>query len=148
MTTTPEDLYTALISDGRATQLRRLTYRCATPHRCLLLDVIETPLGTVLHQKRYKSSPEVNLRRSSAAGRAANTIDGDRRWKPRTFYLEQSGLAWSQEPRAGQSLRCDHVGVLPDGGDVVLVAAEFTADWSCGHTEVLVRRDGSRYAVA
>lgn len=143
MTTTPDELYTALISSGRIADLRRLTYRCAS-RRCLLLDVIETPMGTLLHQKRFKNSHEVNLRRSNEAGRAANTEDGNNHWKPRTYFLDVSALSW---PEGAQSIQCDHVGVLSDGGDLVLRGADFAADWRAGHVEVSVRPDGSRYAV-
>lgn len=146
MTTAPDDLYTALVSSGRLAELRRLTYRC-TVARCLLLDVVETPLGVVLHQKRFKNSSEVNQRRSNAAGRAKNTLDGDRRWKPRTYFLQQSALSWPDDAAGGQSLQCDHVGVLADGGDLILRSVDFAADWQARHTEVRVRPDGTRYAL-
>ena len=150
-----ESLYVALISNpGRLSQLRRLTYRCAK-HRCLLLDVVETPLGVVLHQKRFKQSAEVNEGRSNEAGRAKNTFDGDNHWKPRTYWLNESALSLSDDPRSNQPLNCDHVGPRPGGlrdselgvQDVVLRAQDFAADWSARHAEVRVQRDGSRYAV-
>lgn len=146
MSTEPDDLYRALLNDGRLPQLRRLTYRCATPARCLLLDAVETPLGVLLHQRRFKQSHEVNQARSSASGRAANTSDGHRHWLPRTYWLEQSALWQESRPDviggiAGtQSVTCDHVG-MPD---VLLSADEFRADWDSRHAVVLVRPDGSR----
>lgn len=141
MNTTPDDLYRALLTSGRLPQLRRLTYRCAT-NRCLLLDVVDTPLGVVLHQKRFKHSESENLARSNAAGREHNTFDGDRKWMPRTYFLESSALSILDGTRTpSQGLSCDHVLDRP------LAAVDFHDDWQAGHAEIRVRVDGSRYAV-
>lgn len=134
-------LYRALLSSGRLAKQRRLTYRCAAD-RCTLLDVVETPLGIVLHQIRFKQSHGVNQVRSSEGGRRKNTYDGDNHWRPRTYWLSESALNWPDDA-GGQDLICDHVGVP----DVILRGSEFHADWTAGHAEVRVRADGSRYAV-
>lgn len=135
----PEALYVALISDpARLGTLRRLTYRC--PDRCLPLDAIGI-MGTVLlHQKRFKQSDEVNRRRSSAAGRAKNTYDGENHWHVRHFWLERSALAHPEDPGSRLGIQCDHVGVLPDGSEVTLFAREFQEGWAAGHAIPTPRR--------
>ncbi len=143
MTTEPDDLYRALLTSGRLPQMRRLTYRCATPARCLLLDAVETPMGILLHQRRFKQSHEVNARRSSPGGREANTTDGDRHWMPRTYWIGQSALNWPEDA-GGQDLTCDHVGVTDNGGSVLLRSSAFHSDWDARHAVVLIRPDGSR----
>lgn len=146
MTTDPAELYRALLVSDRLPTLRRLTYRCATPARCLLLDAVETPLGVVLHQRRFKQSHQVNQARSNASGRAKNTTDGDNHWRPRTYWLTSSALSILTDPEVigGEtgrlSIQCDHVGVP----DVLLSGDEFAADWATRHTVVLIRPDGSR----
>jgi hypothetical protein len=125
---------------------RRLQYRCTS--RCLLLDAIEAGESVLLHQKRYKNSDEINLRRSNEAGRARNTFDGDNHWKPRSYWIGQSALAHPEDlPEPRISLQCDHVGVLPDGSELTLRASAFHEDWRAGHAEVRVRSDGSRFSV-
>lgn len=147
----PEVLYIALVNDSkRRAALHQLTYRCAHDDRCLLLDALEIPgpERVLLHQKRFKNSDEVNRRRSSEAGRRANTVDGDRHWKPRTYYIGQSALDYPDDrPTPRLSVQCDHVGVLPDGSDCTLLATDFHADWQAGHSEVRMRADGTRFAV-
>lgn len=147
MTDDPAELYRALLVSDRLPHLRRLTYRCATPARCLLLDVVETPLGILLHQRRFKQSDAINRARSNESGRASNTTDGDRHWKPRTYWLAQSALRFRTDPdviggEAGlQDVHCDHVG---GEAAVLLTADEFATDWEAAHAVVLVRPDGSR----
>lgn len=139
MTDDPAELYRALYASGRLPQLRRLTYRCATPARCLLLDAVETPLGVLLHQRRYKMSEPVNLARSSASGREKNTYDGGNHWRERTYYREQSALEYPDDtPPPVLEVTCDHVLAY------ALSAPEFRDDWQAGRAEVLMRPDGSR----
>lgn len=91
MTTTTEHrriaeaAYEALRATERLSQHRLLTYRCAE-RGCLLLDVVQLPepVGRLFYQPAYKLSPVRNEESSSPEGRARNTVDGDRRWKPRT----------------------------------------------------------------
>jgi hypothetical protein len=143
----PEALYISLVGDpSRLRKLRRLQYRC--PERCLMLDAIALPNTVLLHQKRYKYSASVNEARSSSAGRSKNTFDGHDHWKPTTYFIESSALAnpnASPVPRLG--IQCDHVAVTPAGEEVVLLASDFHHDWDAGHTDVRVRRDGTRFAV-
>lgn len=144
-----ELLYTALVSDGkRLGSLRRLQYRCAA-EGCLLLDAVDVGGAILLHQKRYKNSPDVNERRSNSAGRARNTFDGATHWKPRTYWIESSALAYpDDQPQMRLSVQCDHVGVRPGGGDdVTLSARGFHDDWNARHAEVRLRADGSYFAV-
>ena len=139
-----EALYIALTHKNRATQHRRLTYRC-TSHKCLLLDVIDAgPLGIIVHRPRYKYSDTVNQKQSSDAGRKANTIDGNRRWKAHTFNIAQSGLAASlidTDDIGDMSLSCDHV------LNHMLTAKKFWDDWEKGATNVRISPNNLRYAV-
>lgn len=136
-------LYEALLADGsRLSSVRRLQYRC--PSRCLLLDAIEVGGTILLHQNRYKLSPGHNEARSSASGRAANTFDGATHWKPRTYWITDSALAYPDTPSMRLQLQCDHVGVDPDAS---LTAVDFAEDWTAGATEVTNRHDGSRFTV-
>lgn len=130
----------------------RLQYRCSE-HRCLLLDVIPLPDGNaVLHQARFKQSPDVNARRSNEAGRRANTYDGDRHWHSRTYLLTQSalslngptvavgeGLSSGAKVEPNQPLWCDHV------LEYCLSSSDFRDDLAAGHAEVRVRPNGSRF---
>lgn len=137
--TDPAELYRALMVSGRLPQIRRLTYRCATPARCLLLDAVDTPLGRLLHQRRYKYSDRENMARSSASGREKNTYDGGNHWRERTYYLEQSALAYPDDtPPPQLGITCDHV------LDHLLTASDFHTDWDAGRAVVLIRPDGSR----
>lgn len=135
----PAELYRALLVSARLPHLRRLTYRCATSARCLLLDAVETPLGVLLHQRRYKYSEPENLARSSESGRRMNTYDGGAHWKERTYFLEQSALAYPDDsPPPQLGLTCDHV------LDHLLTARDFHGDWGTRPSVVLIRPDGSR----
>lgn len=140
-------VYIALIGDTRRLAgLRRLTYRC--PERCLLLDAVEVGETVVLHQKRYKYSDGINLDRSSEAGRQRNTYDGREHWMARSYWIGSSALEFPDDVSGvGVAVQCDHVGVMPNGGVVVLSAEAFQSDWSAGHAEVRVRRDGTRFSV-
>ena len=134
-----ENLYRALVNTGKRSAGRRLTYRCLN-RRCMLLDAIETPMGILLHQPRHKYTEAVNQARSNEAGRKHNTLDGNRRWKERSYFIEFSALNGSLRS-AGCDLSCDHVLAY------MLTGAEFRKDWDAGHSEVRVRLDHSRYVV-
>lgn len=145
-----ETLYRVLGNDtSRLRGVRRLRYWCAMRDRCLLLDAIDVRGQILLHQKRFKQSTEVNLRRSSEAGRAANTSDGENHWKPRSYWISESALSYPADSpgSVGLAIQCDHVGVLPDGGEIILTPADFAHDWTSGHTEVRVRSDGTRFPI-
>ena len=137
-----ETLYRALLNNKQLNKLRRLTYRCHA-RRDLLLDAVETPAGLLMHRPVYKNSPEVNARTSSPSGRAANTRDGDRRWKSHTGWYEQQVLSWPDDPDApspmvlGVEWKCDHL------TGATLRPYQFQQHWAAGHAEVLVRADGS-----
>lgn len=144
----PEALYVALVSDARRLgSLRRLQYRCTSKDRCLLLDAVAVGESVLMHQKRFKQSDVVNQRRSNDEGRAKNTFDGDNHWMPRTFWIGRSALNHPEDERSRLAIQCDHVGVLPNGGEIALTAREFHDDWREQHAEIRVRADGSRYAV-
>lgn len=132
-----ETIYRALTSTRRIGELRRLTYRCHA-QRCLLLDAAEVPsVGWIIHVKRYKNSPTVNESTSVAEARAKETTDGDRHWRPRTFWAVQSTLSRPDIPEASLHLNCDHV-LRHD-----LTARRFHQDREAGHAEVMVRADHS-----
>lgn len=90
--------YAMLKKRGRLKAHRAVAYRC--PKRCLLADVLTTAQGIIIHVPAYKLSPKVNEESSSASGRAANTTDGDRRWKAHTFPVEAA---------INVTCTCDHV---------------------------------------
>ncbi|CAN5831004.1 hypothetical protein BH24ACT3_BH24ACT3_11510 [soil metagenome] len=124
-TPSAEDLYAALTHTRQLSSHRLVAYRCSLPRkRCLLLDVIETPAGRLLHFPRYKLPPGVNEATSSEAGRAANTEDGGHKWKGGTGF--ESAVADSFE------VHCDHVRA------VVLTKAGIVADVGAGRREVTV----------
>lgn len=133
----PEALYVALLNDpSRLRDLPRLQIRCHVA-RCLLLDAIDLGEGRVLlHQQRYKLSPTRNEARSSAAGRARNTEDGDRRWHARTYWIDTSALALDDSAGATLGMQCDHM-------DKQLRPSEFRSMRHKGHAEVTARADGS-----
>ena len=138
-----EDLYVALTSPGRASQHRRMTYRCAE-HHCLLLDAVDAgPLGIVLHQKQYKYSEQENQARSNTAGRLRNTVDGNRKWKARSYNIDQSALTrkFVDDELMTLSVSCDHV------LSYALTNKEFWSDWESSHKTIRIRANSSRYAV-
>lgn len=90
--------YAMLKKRGSLKDHRAVTYRCSK--RCLLVDVLTTAQGLIIHVPAYKLSPAVNEQNSNASGRAANTTDGDRRWKGHTF---PSAAA------INVTLACDHL---------------------------------------
>jgi len=135
------DLYLAATNAKTAKKPRRLTYRCES-HQCMLLDVVDAgPLGIVLHIPQYKYSDTANRERSSESGRKANTVDGDRRWKSHTFYLEQSALSWEGDEIAGQSVACNHV------LDYTISPDQLQSDLASSTSTIRVRPNMSRYAV-
>jgi len=113
-----DETYRALRSTGRLSKQRALAYRC--PRRCLLLDVVPTPQGLLLHVPRYKLSPQLNAELTSGSGRAKNTEDGDRRWLGQSFF---------EEAAVNCSLTCDHT-------RGVIELAEIHEDLRAGVTEV------------
>lgn len=141
----PGVLYAALLGDaGRLRDIYRLQYRCAYDRRCLMLDAIQVPEPErfLLHQLRYKYSPDENAARSSEDGRKANTVDGDNHWRDRTFYLSSSALIATDDEGFVLGLTCDHV------LEYHLKPSEFVDDVARRHTEVRLRADGTRYVVA
>ena len=77
-----------------------LVYRCSNKERCTLAEIYPSPQGVLVYLPPYKRSPERNQETSSAEGRRVNTIDGERRWKGRAFFIE---AAWNL------TLNCDHI---------------------------------------
>jgi hypothetical protein len=108
-----------------------VTYRCATERRCLLLDLVLTPQQLIVHKPRYRRSPSLNEQTSTDAGRARNTLDGDRRWKGWTLDIRDADSF---------SLDCNHL------KEVILTKAAVEADLEARHAGIRVRSDGTRYA--
>ncbi len=125
-------IYAALESTGRMASVSPLTYRCQ--RRCALLDVITLPdgAGVIVGFPRYETSPGMTAAFSSARGRERNTEDGLGKWKVRASYRVDVGRL---------ALSCDHLHW------VVLEAEDLDGDVRAGHTEIIVRRDGTRYVV-
>jgi hypothetical protein len=94
-----------------------VTYRCR--HRCVLARIIGTKVGPVVHCPRYKLSPALNAASSSPSGRGANTEDGDRRWRERTFLLADA---------LNIPINCDHVRDVLDVVEVLRDLAERHAE--------------------
>lgn len=120
--------YARLKAEGFLNDHRLISYRCAA-RKCLLLDVIQVPEQIIAFQPGYKLSPDHNAATSSESGRAANTVDGDRRWKARTFDVT-SALNFT--------LECDHVHHL------VLKKNLVQADIDAGRSKVVVSSSGER----
>jgi len=124
-------VYTALLAGGHLRSVKPLQYRCE--HRCGLLDVFWTADGElIVGFPRYKTSPATTEQTSTESGRQKNTEDGWRRWKRHAAFAESV----SNPP-----LSCDHLHNVPMSDDAI------RADLDARHAEVIVRRDGSRYAV-
>ena len=85
----------------------------------------------VLRAKGYKRSPALNEAASSSSARATKTLDGDRRWPPRTLFAEDC---------VNLDLNCDHV------HQVVISVREIESDLAGRHAELRIRADGTRYA--
>lgn len=133
-------LYSALRNSSRYSSVRKLAFRC-WPHRCLLLEAVDTPEGIILHQPPFKQSEAENEARSSAAARArsTNTSDGNRHWKARTYFIDSAALG--PPDTGGILVRCDHV------LDQLVSGIEFHEYWNAETPEVRVRPDGSRYVL-
>jgi hypothetical protein len=112
-------VYRALKSTGKLASHRLLSYRCS--RRCLLLDVLRFPAGVVYASPRYKLSPGVNDRASSASARAERTEDGDRHWRTRAYFAQDALNA---------PVTCDHVRSS-------ISKEEIDADLGSGATEVV-----------
>ena len=113
LTRQAEGLIALLRNTGRRSSHRALRYRCA--RNCTLLEVYRFPdLGLVLQQPRYKHSPRLNAESSNESGRAANTVDGDRRWKGRTYLIEAC---------LNVVLECDHLHAVVVGRERVIADA-------------------------
>lgn len=113
---------------GKAQSHRALVYRC--PRRDALLEVYRTPRGAILYFPAYKQSRRVNDESSSPEGRAANTVDGDRRWKAHAGMLH-TGFSYP--------LKCDHA------LDGVIDGEQIEADLAAGTSEVLIDSETVRY---
>lgn len=99
LTRAAESFTTRLEEQGQLTKAADVVFRCQS--RCLLLAVYRTKGGVVVYLPAYKLSPAANAEHSTAAGRAENTTDGDRRWRAHSFFLEQAfGM---------MLLNCDHL---------------------------------------
>ncbi|MFQ6483773.1 hypothetical protein [Brachybacterium epidermidis] len=85
---------------GDASKHRAVAFRCRKG--CSMLEVYPTPRGVIVYRPRYRLSPTRNAEQSSAEGRAANTEDGDRRWKAHAGFLPTEWEGWTMP------LACDH----------------------------------------
>jgi hypothetical protein len=100
-------------------------YRCPNKRGCLLLRAWRSDDDRLLYYVcDYTLSPSRNAERTVESARKRNTLDGDRRWKPRAGDL--SDLAeWGAS--IGLDLQCDHLDpVVVNGSDVLADAARAT----------------------
>jgi hypothetical protein len=124
-------IYEALKTYGQLHSHRLLTYRCQAG-RCTLLDVVDGAApGLILGFPRYKTSPAKTEVSSTQSGRRKNTEDGDRHWKGRGFF--------GNDFSGALPLNCDHT------YNVSLSHEVLTAHLEAGHSEVIVRTDGTLY---
>ncbi|WIY82576.1 hypothetical protein [Propionimicrobium sp. PCR01-08-3] len=84
-----EQAYAVLEKEGQALKRADVQYRCPNRRGCILATVYRTSEGVLIHTNPYKFSPSVNTQSSNESGRARSTVDGDRHWKARTFFLDQ-----------------------------------------------------------
>lgn len=117
-----EAFYAMLTERRQLKSHRAVTYRCE--RRCMLADVLVTQAGILVHLPPYRLSPSVNAVSSSESGRRERTIDGDRRWRPRTFMLADA---------LNITFNCDHV------RSHVLENAVIESDVSATRGEVVIR---------
>lgn len=83
-----EDFSTSPAMKRARAKMLATTFRCSK-RGCVLAYVYVTPCGVIVHQPRYKLSPEVNAASSNESGRANNTLDGDHKWKSKSHFLEK-----------------------------------------------------------
>ncbi len=75
---------------------------CTASHPCLLLEVWQAPGRRLGVLPSYTLPPAANAALSSAEGRTANTVDGDRKWKPWAVFIDEL-------PRSSNlTLTCKH----------------------------------------
>jgi hypothetical protein len=106
-------------SPGGLKKLRPVTvveYRCAA-RRCLLLVVWRTPDGFMFYQPSYRLAADVNAQSSTPSGRARNTIDGERAWKPQAGLLD--GRYRGLPNGGGLTLQCGHVRRIAPGDELL-----------------------------
>lgn len=118
-----EAAYKALKTQGKLASHRLIAYRCS--RRCLLIDVVQfpEPVGVIVHQPRYRLSPELNAASSSESGRAKNTEDGDRRWREQ-FMVPETML--------NVTATCDHL------AQIAVSKERMQRDVDAGLREVIV----------
>jgi len=119
--------YAALQTSGKLRDHRMITYRCK--RGCLLFDLVHVSAQMVAHHPRYRLSPRLNASTSSESGRAANTVDGDRRWKAQTYDVRYA---------LNFTLACDHM------RSIILERSDVQDDMDAGHAAMVVDPDGGR----
>lgn len=116
------EFYNMLKKHGKLKAHRVVTYFC--PNRCRLADVLDTKQGLIIHSPGYKLSPRINEGTTNASGRAANTIDGNRRWKAHTYFIDQA---------ANITCSCDHVRAA------ILEIDRVRTDVAAGRAEITIK---------
>ncbi|GAB3349987.1 hypothetical protein GCM10027300_13540 [Modestobacter lapidis] len=91
-----------------------LEYYCQQ-RDCPLLTCFQTPRGLLVWLPQYRRSASRNAAESAASARARRTLDGDRRWKPRVFEVDQIADPLLPE-QVGVQLNCDHLTRFVSGG--------------------------------
>lgn len=96
---------------GLLERQRILSYRCAA-HRCLLLDMVRTPVGPAVFLPSFRFSPDANTE-TDATARLERTTDGERRWVERadTLAVMPAGNGFDYW------VNCDHVHNQPVPAD-------------------------------
>jgi len=94
-----------------------LEYYCKQ-RDCPLMTCFQSPRGPLVWLPQYKKSPKRNAEESVASARARRTLDGDRRWKPRVFELDQVADALLPD-QLGVELICDHTTHFVPGGQLL-----------------------------
>lgn len=103
------NMHAALRSRPKALDTRLLVrYTCPNKRRCILLDVFTCPQhdGEVLFcRPPHKNSEARNVQTSNEAGRAKNTLDGNRHWPAQASQVKQL----LGHGKNGMEASCDHV---------------------------------------
>ena len=114
-------VYRALTATGRIGEVLLAEYRCR--QGCLLARAFQTPGRRLMFVPGYKLSPARNEAQTVPSARAKRTTDGDRRWRPAGYDLDELAAFAAGQARALVPVQCDHLSDTLDPADVLAVVA-------------------------
>ncbi len=120
-----EAIHRAYQQLGNAKLIPRVTVHRFQCGKCgkVLATVIRLGDTTIARTADYKYSRGLNLRRSVAAARERNTLDGERHWPGHTYDVDQLARGG---PKAGFDVACRHVTTTVAAFDVLAVTRDVT----------------------